>query len=100
MLNHYDFGGYLIFIGVRPYVDGRTDLFGDAFLDNFDRIAAAEPKALDEALVKNGIAWTLFQPSSPVARALDARPGWVRLYKDDYAVVHVRRDALPLDLRK
>ena len=26
VLNDYDFGGYLIFQGVRPYIDGRTDM--------------------------------------------------------------------------
>lgn len=100
VLNHYGFGGYLIFSGVKPYVDGRTDLFGDAFLDNYDRIVAANPQALDEALTKNAVDWTIFPPSEPIARALDTRPGWVRLYKDNYAVVHARREALPPDLRK
>ena len=32
VLNNYDFGGYLIFFGVKVFVDGRTDMYGDAFL--------------------------------------------------------------------
>jgi hypothetical protein len=100
VLNHYDFGGYLIFAGVRPYVDGRADLFGDAFLDNFDRIAAGNAKALDAALEKDSIAWTIFPPASPVVRTLDARPGWKRIYADRNAVIHARADALRVDLRK
>ncbi|WP_296713878.1 hypothetical protein [Rhodoblastus sp.] len=100
VLNHYDFGGYLIFSGVRPYIDGRTDLFGDAFLDNFDRIAAGNAKALDAAVEKDAIVWTIFPPASPVVRTLDARPGWNRIYADRNAVIHARADALPFDLRK
>jgi hypothetical protein len=100
VLNHYDFGGYLIFSGVRPYVDGRADLFGDAFLDNFDRIAAGNAKALDAALDKDDIVWTVFPPTSAVVRTLDARPGWKRIYTDRDAVIHARADALPFDLRK
>jgi hypothetical protein len=100
VLNHYNFGGYLIFAGVRPYVDGRTDMYGDAFLDNYDRIVVADPKALDEALAKFGIAWTMFPPREPVVKALDARPGWVRFYTDENAVIHIREDVAPLGLRK
>jgi hypothetical protein len=100
VLNHYDFGGYLIFANVRPYIDGRADLFGDAFLDNFDRIAAGNAKALDAALEKDSITWTIFPPASPVVRTLDARPGWNRIYADRNVVVHARADALPFDLRK
>lgn len=100
VLNHYNFGGYLIFAGVRPYVDGRTDMYGDAFLDNYDRIVSADSKALDEALGKFGINWTMFPPQEPLVKALDARPGWVRLYQDEYAVIHIRKDAAPLGLRK
>jgi hypothetical protein len=96
VLNHYDFGGYLIFSGVKPYVDGRADLFGDAFLDNFDRIVAGNPKALDAALAKDDIAWTMFPPKAPVVRALDALPGWKRIYVDNGAIVHARADALPV----
>ena len=100
VLNHYDFGGYLIFSGIRPYVDGRADLFGDAFLDNFDRIAAGNAKALDAAIEKDAIVWTIFPPSSAVVRTLDARPGWKRIYADRDAIIHARADALPFDLRK
>jgi hypothetical protein len=100
VLNHYDFGGYLIFSGVRPYIDGRADLFGDAFLDNFDRIAAGNGRALDAALEKDPIAWTIFPPASAVVRTLDARPGWKRIYADRIAVIHSRADAMPFDLRK
>jgi hypothetical protein len=99
-LNHYDFGGYLIFSGVRPYVDGRTDLFGDGFFADYDQIIAGDPKALDAALDKWNIAWTIFPPGLPVVRALDSRSDWVRLYQDAHAVIHVRRDFLAPDLRK
>jgi hypothetical protein len=100
VLNHYDFGGYLIFSGVRPYIDGRADLFGDAFLDNFDRIAAGNAKALDAAIEKDAIVWTIFPPTSAVVRSLDARPGWKRIYAGPDAIIHARADAVPLDLRK
>ena len=100
VLNHYGFGGYLIFAGVKPYIDGRTDLYGDAFLDHYDRIVAADPGALDEVLQKSAIDWAIFPPAAPGSRALSARPGWKKIYADDFAVVYAREEALPPEIRK
>ena len=33
VLNEYGLGGRLIFAGVRPFIDSRADLYGDAFLN-------------------------------------------------------------------
>ena len=93
VLNHYGFGGALIFAGVKPYIDGRTDLFGDAFLDDYDRIAAGEAKALDAALARWNIAWTIFPPNTAFVHTMDTKPGWKRLYGDSSAVVHLRENS-------
>ena len=31
VFNDYDFGGYLIANGVAPFIDGRTELYGEKF---------------------------------------------------------------------
>jgi len=92
-LNGYGFGGYLIGAGIRPFVDGRADLYGDAFLDLYGKIAAGDRAALDEALVRWSIAWTIFAPGEPIVAVLDREPGWRRLYADRFAVVQAREDA-------
>jgi hypothetical protein len=89
-LNAYAFGGYLIFDGVKPYVDGRADLFGDAFLDDYARIARGEPDALAAALAREHIGWTMFAPGQGAVAAMDALPGWRRVYADARVVVHQR----------
>lgn len=94
VFNEYGFGGYLIFEGVRPYIDGRADMYGDAFMKDYARVAAPEAAAVDAAFARHGVVWTLLQPDHPLVRLMDARPGWMRLYGDDTAVVHVREDAL------
>jgi hypothetical protein len=90
VLNDYGMGGYLIFRGIRPFIDGRTDMYGDAFNARYDA-AVSNKAALQAALAQNGIAWTLFPPGSSAVRMMDAEPGWRRLYTGPYAVVHVRR---------
>lgn len=93
VLNDYAFGGYLIFRSVRPFIDSRADLFGDAFLERFSRIIRPDPEALESALKHYDIAWTILAPGEGVTALMDAKPGWRRLYADRYAVVHVRDDA-------
>ncbi len=100
VLNHYGFGGYLIFSGVRPYIDGRTDMYGDAFVANYDRIVAADAGALEEVFQKQAITWAIFPPHERIDAALAARPGWKKIYSDEFAVVFTREDALAAALRK
>jgi hypothetical protein len=90
VLNAYGFGGALILRGVRPFVDGRTDLYGDAFMGRYYRIAGGDPAALDAALKQYAVAWTILPPGHPLVALMDAKPGWRRLYADRYAVVHAR----------
>ncbi len=93
VLNQYGFGGYLIWAGVRPFIDGRTDMYGDAFMERYGKIIAPDAAALEEELARDQIAWTIFAPSQRINALLDAKRGWRRLYADAFAVVYVREDA-------
>lgn len=91
VFNSYEFGGFLIHAGVPPFVDGRADPYGDAFLRQyFSAVNATPPKALPALLDKYDIEWTLLPPGSAAISLLDGLPGWRRLYADKVSVVHVR----------
>jgi hypothetical protein len=90
MLNNHDFGGYLIFKGVKPFIDGRSDMYGDVQFRQFLQIRSGDRPSFDAAVRRYGIAWTLLQPGEPLVAVLDATPGWRRLYADRWAVVHER----------
>ena len=90
VLNAYDYGGYLIFQGVKVFVDGRTDMYSADFLKNYDRLQAGDDAAVTATLSRYHIAWTIFPAGSPTAVALDRLPGWHRLYGDANASVHVK----------
>ncbi len=92
VFNDYDFGGYLIFAGVAPFIDGRADMYGDAFTRDYMRADAGDPATLARLLDAHGVRWTLVRPQSGAARRLDADRAWRRLYADRLAVVHVRAD--------
>jgi hypothetical protein len=93
IFNDYDFGGYLIYAGLKPFIDGRTDqLYGEAFTVRYNRAVTLQNvgdfvRLLDE----RRIAATLLNPATPAVGLLDRMPEWKRVYADDVAVVHVRR---------
>ena len=90
VLNDYGFGGYLIFSGIPPFIDGRAELYGDAFIKRHVEAMLLTSDELPRLLDQYGIAWTLIAAERPAAILLDHLPGWRRLYADDVAVVHVR----------
>jgi hypothetical protein len=89
VLNDYSFGGYLIWNGVKPFIDSRADLYGDIFLQNYADITAPDKDALAATLTFYHVRWTIFSAQAPVVKLLDATPGWHRFYADKLAVVHV-----------
>ncbi|HEX2559051.1 hypothetical protein [Phenylobacterium sp.] len=90
VLNEYGFGGYLIFAGLRPFIDGRADMYGDDFIRTYDRAVSGNPEALAETLERHGVRWTILHPGNRAVPVLDRTPGWRRLHADAYAVVHVK----------
>jgi len=93
VLNDYAYGGYLIFNGVKPFIDSRADLYGDTFLQNYARLVAPDKDDLTADLEHYHIHWTIFPTNSNVVKLLDATPGWHRYYSDKIATVHIRADA-------
>ena len=92
LLNDYDFGGYLDFVGIAPFIDGRTELYGAEFTIRYDRALNLQnlPDFL-RLLDEHKIVTTLLAPTTPAVALMDRLPNWQRVYSDDIAVVHKRR---------
>jgi hypothetical protein len=95
VLNDYSLGGKLIFLGVRPFIDSRADLYGDAFLTEYQRITRPDRQALESALSDDRIAWTIFPAREPIVTLMDQEPGWRRLVEVDGLTIHVRDTEAP-----
>jgi hypothetical protein len=92
VFNDYDFGGYLIANGVAPFIDGRTELYGEKFfVDHNAASGLMQPDNLFRLLDQYGIEATLMRTQSAATKLLDHMDGWQKVYSDDIATIHVRK---------
>jgi hypothetical protein len=92
VLNDYDFGGYLIANGIAPFIDGRTELYGEKFfLDQNAASGLMEPDNLFRLLEQYRIDATLMRTQSAATKLLYHVDGWQKAYADDIATIFVRK---------
>jgi len=90
VLNSYGLGGYLIFKDVKVFMDGRADMYGDAYTSNYMKIERGNQALLDKAIKQYGIEWMFLSPNGALTRNMATKPGWKKIYGDSQAVVYVR----------
>jgi hypothetical protein len=91
ILNDLPFAGYFISRGVPVFIDGRAELYGEAFVMEYYRaMQLKDVNVLLEMLRKYDIDAVALTPATPAASFMDHVDGWQRIYADDNAVVHVR----------
>jgi hypothetical protein len=92
VLNGYGMGGPLILKGIRPYVDGRGDMYGDELVVGYRRIIDGDSAALAEAVQRWDIGWAILPNRyGRLLATLDRSPEWQRIYKDEVGAIYVRR---------
>lgn len=75
ILNDYNFGGYLDFVGISPFIDGRTELYGKAYMLRHDHaLNLRNLPDLLKLLDEYRIGATLLAPSTPAVALLDRSP--------------------------
>lgn len=90
VLNSYGLGGYLIFKGVKVFIDGRADMYGDEFTEQYMQMARGDEKRLAEVLERYKIQWVFVETKTAIARNIAKQKGWKMLYGDRIAQVWVR----------
>jgi hypothetical protein len=92
VFNDYDFGGFLIANGVAPFIDGRTELYGEKFfVDHNAASGLMKPENLFRLLDEYSIEATLMRSRSAATKLLDHVDGWQKVYADDIATIHLRK---------
>jgi hypothetical protein len=98
LFNSYNWGGYLIWRLWPEYpifVDGRTDLYDDAFLREYLDVALAHP-GWQGVLDRYGVNLVLIESDGLLARFLARERGWQMAYRDDLAAVFLRSPPLAM----
>jgi hypothetical protein len=89
VFNEYSFGGLLAFEGIAPFIDGRSDMYGDAFTADYVKIANGDAARWKAAEARWKFAWTILPPDNALVKVLDRESGWRRAYADKWAIIHV-----------
>jgi hypothetical protein len=89
--NAYPFGGFLIFKGVKTFVDGRTELYLNGLLK---KAWNAEEDTSDAAflslLEEYHVTWALLVPDTEPAAKLRRSARWKEVFQDDDSELFVR----------
>jgi hypothetical protein len=87
--NEYGWGGYMIwrlYPEYRVYIDGRADVYGDAFLEEFLMVHSGEP-GWREPLNRLGVRTVLVKPDTALASLLRQDAQWDKVFEDSQAVI-------------
>ena len=95
VINEYSMGGPLILAGVSPFIDGRADMYGDAFVKDYMKIIGGDVSVFNRKVCTYGVRWTMLQLDNPMLKALDASSSWKRIYSDSVGAIHMRTGDLP-----
>jgi hypothetical protein len=93
MINHYNWGGYFIwklYPEYKVYIDGRADVYGDSFMDEFASVYYVRGESWRTALETARPRTVALPPDAPLIAALRVLPGWKQVFSDRQAVVLTR----------
>ncbi|GAA4001820.1 hypothetical protein GCM10022211_11150 [Sphingomonas humi] len=88
--NEYSQGGPLVMLGIRPYVDGRADMYGDDFTFRQRAINRGDIVKFREDVKRYGIRWAVLEYDDGLLPKLRSEPGWRLFAEDKNASVFVR----------
>jgi hypothetical protein len=93
VFNEYAWGGYLIwklYPDYRVYIDGRADVYGDRFLEEFLKTHDGI-RDWRAPLDRYGIRTVMIEPSAPLTSLLREDAAWNKVFEDQQAVIFVKR---------
>ena len=92
MFNEYTFGGPLILSGIKAYIDGRAEMYGDDFMANYAAMMTNDIGAFERTVTKFNIQWVVLPWTEKyMVRELGKSGGWCKIYGDQLGLVAVRK---------
>ncbi|HET6220743.1 MAG TPA: hypothetical protein VFE11_01205, partial [Dongiaceae bacterium] len=94
MFNSYGFGGYLIhrlYPQQRVFIDGRADMYGDAFVNEYINISEGQPRWA-QLFDKYQIDYVVCTPNAPIRQLLLTRGDFRLVFQDEASSVLVKNE--------
>jgi len=91
VLNDYSMGGPLILSGIRTYIDGRGDMYGDPHVMTYARMYSGDRREFAEAVRRWNVRWAIAAWRDKKMIAMIAMtPGWRPVAETKAGIVFVR----------
>ena len=91
LYNAYAFGGFLIFEGIKTFVDGRSELYFNGLLKKaWDAEGDTSDAAFLSLLNEYHVTWALLVPGTEPVDKLRRSTQWKEIFQDDYSELFVR----------
>ena len=93
MFNDDEFGDYLIYAawpGYKVFLDGRLDMYGEAWGSQYLNIVTMRP-GWEEVVEKNNFSWVFIGAEVPLSSVLLEKKNWRLIYADTVAYIFVKQ---------
>ena len=93
LLNSYNFGGYLVwrlYPAYAVFIDGRADVYGDAFMDEYYARVWQGHGDWQEYLSRYNVRVVVMEKDGTLAGLLRVQPQWKLVHEDQLAAVFER----------
>jgi hypothetical protein len=99
VLNEYTFGGPLILSGVKVYIDGRAEMYGDAFMTEYSRMSTDDFDAFERTVKRFSIQWVMLPWTEKfMLRGMVKSGAWCQIYRDKLGMIAVKKAGRSGDL--
>jgi hypothetical protein len=93
MFNEFDWGGYLL-LKLWPtyqiFMDGHTHIYGEALTREYEKVIV-QGDGWQKILNKYEVKWAIIRVNTSLANALASSSDWTTAYKDQTAIIFVRK---------
>jgi hypothetical protein len=92
VFNEYTFGGPLILSGIKPYIDGRAEMYGDQFVTDYSQMTKDDFDAFERTVERFSIQWVMLPWTERyLIRGLSKSGGWCPIYRDQLGMIAVNK---------
>jgi hypothetical protein len=99
VFNEYTFGGPLILSGIKVYIDGRAEMYGDVFVTDYSRMTKDDFGAFERTVRRFNIQWAMLPRTGKfLVSGLNKSGDWCQIYEDRLGIIAVKRAGSSGDL--